>query len=107
MIESQAGVRRPPLPPTEGAPDPVGDAAPGRRARRAQCDYRQTDTYGEVLRAYDEPLDVVQPTSWAALHFVDRLAETIDLDRLPARGYATSRADFARWAESAATVGGC
>ena len=64
-----------------------------------QCDYRPADTYREVLQGYDEPLDVVQPTSWAALHFVDETAVTVDLDRLPARGYATSRADFARWAE--------
>ena len=26
------------------------------------------------------------------------MAEALDLDRLPARGFATSRADFARWA---------
>ena len=65
-----------------------------------QCDYRQVDTYRQVLQSYDEPLDVVQPTSWRALHFVDRMAETLDLDRLPARGYATYRADFVRWAES-------
>src|ERR671916_534814 len=64
-----------------------------------QCDYRQADTYRDVLQGYGEPLDVIQPTSWAAVHFVDRMAETMDLDRLPARGYATSRADFARWAE--------
>ena len=65
----------------------------------SQCDYRRADTYGEVLRTYDEPLDVVQPTSWMALHFVDRMAETLDLERLPARGHATSRAEFAQWAE--------
>src|ERR671916_1475984 len=65
----------------------------------AQCDYRQADTYRDVLQRWGEPLDVIQPTSWAAVHFVDRMAETMDLDRLPARGYATSRADFARWAE--------
>jgi deoxyribodipyrimidine photolyase-related protein len=64
-----------------------------------QCDYRQVDTYRDGLEGVDEPLDVVQPTSWAALHFVDGLADDLDLDRLPARGFATSRADFATWAE--------
>ena len=42
---------------------------------------------------------VVQPTTWAALHLVDTLAGERDLERLPARGYATSRADFTRWAD--------
>src|SRR3712207_3920454 len=65
-----------------------------------QCDYRQTETYRDGLAGVDEPLDVVQPTSWAAVHFVDGLLESLDLERLPARGFATSRADFASWADS-------
>ena len=65
-----------------------------------QCVYVRADTYREVLEEFGEPLDVVQPTSWSALHFVDTMAETLDLERLPARGYATSRADFGRWAQA-------
>ncbi len=64
-----------------------------------QCAYVQADTYRQALERLDEPLDVLQPTSWSALHFVDTMAETLDLERLPARGFATSRADFTRWAE--------
>ncbi|CAA9318755.1 MAG: Deoxyribodipyrimidine photolyase [uncultured Friedmanniella sp.] len=62
--------------------------------------YLVTDTYREGLAQVDEPLDVIQPTSWEALHFVDRLAGERDLARLPARGYATSRADFTAWADA-------
>lgn len=62
--------------------------------------YLVTDTYREGLAQVDEPLDVLQPTSWEALHLVDRLAAERDIERLPARGYATSRADFAAWADA-------
>lgn len=64
-----------------------------------QVDYLVTDTYREALAQVDEPLSVSQPTSWSALHLVDRLAAERDLERLPARGYATSRADFSGWAD--------
>ncbi len=65
-----------------------------------QVVYLTTESYREGLAQVDEPLDVVQPTSWAALHLVDRLAAERDLERLPARGYATSRADFTTWADA-------
>ena len=65
-----------------------------------QVIYLVTDTYREGLRQVDEPLDVVQPTSWSAVHFVDQLATERDIERLPARGYATSRADFTAWADA-------
>ncbi len=65
-----------------------------------QVRYLTTETYREALAQVDEPLDVVQPTSWAALHLVDRLADERDLERLPARGYATSRAEFTAWADA-------
>ncbi|MBA8794846.1 deoxyribodipyrimidine photolyase-related protein [Friedmanniella endophytica] len=64
-----------------------------------RCDYRRTDTFREALDRIDEPLDVCQPTSWAALHFCDQLATERDLERLPARGFATARQDFAAWAD--------
>jgi len=65
-----------------------------------QVQYLVTDTYREGLAQVDEPLSVLQPTSWPALHLVDRLAEERDVERLPARGYATSRADFNAWADA-------
>ena len=64
-----------------------------------QCDYRWTDTYRAGLSGIDEPLDVVQPTSWAALHLVEALMTERELEGLPARGFATSRVDFAAWAD--------
>ena len=66
----------------------------------ARCDYRRVDRYGDALADTDEPLEVIQPTSWAAVHFVERLATEREINRLPARGYATSRADFDTWADA-------
>jgi deoxyribodipyrimidine photolyase-related protein len=65
-----------------------------------RCDYRRVPTYAAGLAEVADDLDVVQPTSWSALHLVDRLATVRDLERLPARGFATSRADFATWADA-------
>ena len=65
-----------------------------------QCRYVQADSYTEALARIDEPLEVMQPTSWGAVHFVDRLAREREVERLPARGYATSREQFATWAET-------
>ena len=65
----------------------------------SRCDYRQVWRYRDALADLEEPLDVVQPTSWAAVHFCDQLATERDLERLPARGFATARADFAEWAD--------
>lgn len=65
-----------------------------------RCSYVKADTYGEVL---DEPpsrlgraprFEVCHPTSWGARDFVENRA---DVAVLPARGYATSMADFAEW----------
>jgi len=64
-----------------------------------RCTYLTTDTYREALDQVDAPLSVVQPTTWAALHFVDTLAGERDVERLPARGYVTSREEFSRWAQ--------
>ena len=65
----------------------------------SRCRYVTASTYRAGLRHVDGRLDVVQPTSWAAVSLVERLAVERDVTRLPARGYATSRADFARWAD--------
>lgn len=62
-----------------------------------QCVYVRADSYGEALDGIAEPLSVCHPTSSSALQFVRGCA---DVDILPARGFATSADDFARWAQS-------
>ena len=64
--------------------------------------YVQAETYAEVVRehgsgdgAVDGAVEVVHPTSYAALRLVEHLGCTV----LPARGFATPREDFERWAE--------
>src|SRR6478736_3155879 len=59
--------------------------------------YVQAETYAEVVRAHqqDGDVEVVHPTSYAALGLVERLGCTV----LPPRGFATARDDFERWAE--------
>jgi deoxyribodipyrimidine photolyase-related protein len=64
-----------------------------------RCRFVQTPGYRDALADVDEPLEVIQPTSWAAVHFVDRLARERSIERLPARGHATSREEFAAWAD--------
>ena len=65
-----------------------------------RCRYIRAQSYADGLRQVDGPLDAIQPTSWGAVHFVDRLAAERDVERLPARGYATSRRTFTEWADS-------
>ena len=65
-----------------------------------RCRYVRSSTYRAGLADVDGPLEVIQPTSWAALHLVDRLAGEREIDRLTARGFTTSRAEFATWAQS-------
>jgi deoxyribodipyrimidine photolyase-related protein len=61
-----------------------------------RIDLVATPTYAEAVRGRG-PLQVVQPTSYAAVRFVAGLEE--EVERLPARGFVTSREDFGRWAE--------
>ncbi|MCW2809850.1 MAG: deoxyribodipyrimidine photolyase-related protein [Friedmanniella sp.] len=63
-----------------------------------QATFLQVDRYREALATVEGPLSVVQPTSWAAVQLVDRIAHERDLERLPARGFVTSRETFAAWA---------
>ncbi|HEU4997393.1 MAG TPA: cryptochrome/photolyase family protein [Lapillicoccus sp.] len=62
--------------------------------------YARVDRYRDALAEVEGVLQVVQPTSRAAVGFVGDLATDREIERLPARGYVTSRADFAAWAES-------
>ncbi|MFC7492556.1 MULTISPECIES: cryptochrome/photolyase family protein [unclassified Knoellia] len=55
--------------------------------------YHRADSYGEVVRGLED-VEVIHPTSYAALDLVERLGVRV----LPPRGFATSREDFARWA---------
>jgi deoxyribodipyrimidine photolyase-related protein len=63
-----------------------------------RCTYARTRTYAEALDAARtagaEGFEVCHPTSHAALAFVEGRD---DVEVLPARGFATSMADFARW----------
>ncbi|WP_370289428.1 cryptochrome/photolyase family protein [Nocardioides sp.] len=65
--------------------------------------YVRTDGgYAQAVREHvgQRSVEVVHPTTWAARRFVDRLADDgLDLTVLDARGFATPRADFERWAE--------
>jgi deoxyribodipyrimidine photolyase-related protein len=62
--------------------------------------YRRSDTYAEALRAAGRKrFQVIQPTSYAAVDLVSRLdGPGLEIERLPARGFVTSRADFTAWA---------
>jgi deoxyribodipyrimidine photolyase-related protein len=67
-----------------------------------RCTYLRSETYRSGLAEVAGPLEVIQPTSWAALHLVDRLADEREIERLPARGFSASRAEFTAWADGAA-----
>ncbi|MET7964735.1 cryptochrome/photolyase family protein [Micromonospora zamorensis] len=56
----------------------------------------RTDTFREALAQVAEPVEVCHPHSRAALRFVRSVPE---LTMLPPRGFITSRADFAGWAD--------
>jgi len=57
----------------------------------------QAETYREALDRVEGPLEVLQPTSRAAVRFVEAVAEEREVVKLPARGYVTSREEFGRW----------
>ncbi|MGZ5405146.1 MAG: cryptochrome/photolyase family protein, partial [Nocardioides sp.] len=61
--------------------------------------YVRSRSYADAVRAHagGRPLEVVHPTSYAALGLVQRLADEIDLTVLDPRGFATPREDFERW----------
>jgi deoxyribodipyrimidine photolyase-related protein len=68
------------------------------RHRAADFDDRLTyvraDSYAEVVGQHDD-VEVVHPTSYAALGLVERLGVRV----LEPRGFATARDDFERWAD--------
>ncbi|MEU4402787.1 cryptochrome/photolyase family protein, partial [Micromonospora orduensis] len=56
----------------------------------------RADTFREALAQVGEPLEVCHPHSRAALRFARSVPE---LTVLPPRGFVTSHADFAGWAD--------
>jgi deoxyribodipyrimidine photolyase-related protein len=56
----------------------------------------QAGTYREAIEQLDENLTVCAPTSWAARNLVKCLPRVTEL---PARGFGSSAAEFATWAE--------
>jgi deoxyribodipyrimidine photolyase-related protein len=60
-----------------------------------RAEFHQVSTYAEALDRVREPLSVCAPTSWRSRDFV--LARP-DVQVLAARGFVSSRADFAAWA---------
>ena len=63
----------------------------------------RTANYREALETVSGPLEVIQPTSRAAVELVRRLAEERDIERLPARGFSTTRSEFDTWVNSRGT----
>jgi deoxyribodipyrimidine photolyase-related protein len=62
----------------------------GERARLIEA-----ERYVDALAQVPGPIEVVQPTSRAALHFV----RSRGIDVLPARGFVTDDTEFAAWAQ--------
>jgi deoxyribodipyrimidine photolyase-related protein len=62
--------------------------------------YVRSEGYAEAVREHvaGGPVEVIHPTSYAALRLVERQATELDLKVLPPRGFATSREDFEAWA---------
>jgi len=61
-----------------------------------QAEFHQVATYAEALDRVGEPLSVCAPTSWSSRDYVLRRP---DLQVLGARGFVTTHAEFAGWAE--------
>jgi deoxyribodipyrimidine photolyase-related protein len=61
--------------------------------------YLRTETYREALEQLGRPVVVHEPTSHAALAFVERLrTEGLAAEVLPTPTFALSRAEFTQWA---------
>ncbi|WP_055750054.1 cryptochrome/photolyase family protein [Frankia sp. AvcI1] len=67
-----------------------------------RCDHRIGATYGEAVADYGEPLEVPDPTSWAARRFVTDLP---GVTVVPTAYTATSRDDFSTWAHGGTDQG--
>ena len=86
LIESRPVFAPPPLPPRQGAPRALRDAAPGRRARATASATSAPTTYAEALGG--RPLQVIAPDAarrGAALRSLAERPSTSSV--LPARGF--------------------
>jgi deoxyribodipyrimidine photolyase-related protein len=64
-----------------------------------QVTFARARTYGEALERLGRPVQVHEPTSWPAQRFVERLHKEGTVEEiLISPGWATTRADFVRWA---------
>lgn len=63
--------------------------------------FLQVDTYREALEQVPGPVEVVHPTSRAALQFVRGLGDRVTV--LPPRGFVTTPDEFDRWRRSRGT----
>ncbi|WP_243737474.1 cryptochrome/photolyase family protein [Blastococcus xanthinilyticus] len=61
-----------------------------------QAEFHQVGTYGEALDRVGEPLSVCAPTSWGSRDLVLRRP---GVQLLAARGFGSSHAEFAAWAD--------
>jgi (6-4)DNA photolyase len=61
-----------------------------------QAEFVQVETYAEALDRVREPLSVCAPTTWSSRDYVLRRP---DLQVLAARGFVSSQAEFAAWAD--------
>src|SRR3712207_2169538 len=68
-----------------------------------QADFHQVGTYADALDRYREPLSVCAPTTWSSRDFVLRRR---GLEVLAARGFVTTQAEFAGWADGRVRRGG-
>jgi deoxyribodipyrimidine photolyase-related protein len=59
--------------------------------------YVAAATFRDGLAGVDEPLSVVNPTSWAARGFVHSLSDSRPMEILASRGFVTSETEFASW----------
>lgn len=60
-----------------------------------RVEFHQVERYSDVVTGRTD-LEAIDPTSWSARRFVRKHSMAV----LPSRGFVTSEAEFARWAES-------
>lgn len=66
--------------------------------------YVRSTTYGHALSSVEADLSVVNPTSWAAREFIQRIASQRTVRILPARGFITSEEEFSGWVKGRRTL---
>jgi deoxyribodipyrimidine photolyase-related protein len=94
LVESRAALRRAPL--HRAKAHLILSAIRHRAAELGdRVEFHQVEHYRDVVEGRDD-LEVVDPTSYAARRLVRSVGATV----LPSRGFVTSEADFAEWADA-------